>query len=456
MGDSPGPTTGVVWFRRDLRLANNPAWAHATAACDRVVPLFVLDDPLLRSGTALRRNLLFGHLEALDRELRDLGGHLIVREGKPRDVVPAVMAECGATALFHHSEFSSYALRRDATVAAAAPGETFVSHGGMVHPPGSVLTAKGTLSQVFSPFHREWERTPTSVWPEAGDAELVTMATVPVPSPKQAPVMAPGTDGAWERLVSWLERVDDYQDHRDLPAVDGTSGLSTDLRFGTIAARTLRDVIGDTTPGRAGFVRQLAWRDWYAHTLAERPNLATAAVRPEFDRIRWREDDDAFARWCDGRTGYPIVDAGMRQLVATGWMHNRLRMICASFLVKDLLIDWRRGEAFFRRHLIDADVAQNAGNWQWVAGTGPDAAPYSRIFNPTTQSKKFDGDGRFIRRWVPELASLDTKQIHEPWLVGPLDLATAGVVLGDTYPEPIVDHSMARERTLEAYSVARG
>ena len=196
------------------------------------------------------------------------------------------------------------------------------------------------------------------------------------------------------------------------------------------------------------------WRDWWAHTLALRPDLPDVALKPAYDNIAWRDDPDGFERWCTGRTGYPIVDAGMRQLTTTGWMHNRVRMICASFLVKDLLIDWRRGERFFRHHLVDADIAQNAGNWQWVAGTGPDAAPYFRIFNPTSQSQKFDPDGEYIRRWVPELADVPESMIHQPSAVDAGRLAEFGLVLGEAYPSPVVDHAEARARALDTYKRA--
>ena len=216
----------------------------------------------------------------------------------------------------------------------------------------------------------------------------------------------------------------------------------------------MTDVVGIETPGRHAFVRQIAWRDWWAHTLALHPDLPNVALKARYDDIAWRHDPDGFERWCTGRTGYPIVDAGMRQLIQTGWMHNRVRMICASFLVKDLLIDWRRGERFFRHHLVDADVAQNAGNWQWVAGTGPDAAPYFRVFNPTTQAIKFDPDGGYVRTWVPELAHLRAPGIHDPSAAASADLQAAGITLGETYPLPIVDHGQARLRTLETYKRA--
>ena len=265
-----------------------------------------------------------------------------------------------------------------------------------------------------------------------------------------------GEEAAKDRLEDFLGRIDDYLDTRDLPAIDGTSRLSADLRFGTLSPREIAVVVGETTAGRRGFVRQLAWRDWYAHLLYQNPTMPNAAIKPEYDKVAWRNDADEFQAWKNGATGYPIVDAGMRQLLHTGWMHNRVRMIVGSFLVKDLLIDWRKGERWFRHLLVDADMSQNVGNWQWVAGCGTDAAPYFRVFNPWTQSRKFDADGDYIRTWVPELAGLNKKMIHEPHLAPPLDLAAAGVVLGDSYPHPIVNHAFARDRVLAAYKTALG
>ncbi len=445
----------VCWFRRDLRLHDNPAWAAASAN-GRVLALYVLDDGLIERAGPFRRAQFLAHLRGLDESLGAIGGRLHVRRGEPADVVPRLAAARGA-AVYWNRDVSERATARDHAVAAAltsagglAP-ETF--WGTLHHRPGSVLTGKGTLSQVFTPFYKRWITTPVDPWPDAQACTVVDHPGEAVPA-GEPPPQPGGEAAADERLRTWLDRVDTYGETRDIPAIDGTSALSADLRFGVLSPRHVDEVVGAGSAGRDGFVRQLAWRDWYAHMTLARPDIADAAIRAKYDDIAWRDDPEGLAAWKLGHTGYPIVDAGMRQLKATGWMHNRVRMITGSFLVKDLLIDWRRGERHFRHLLIDGDIAQNAGNWQWVAGTGADAAPYFRIFNPTSQSKKFDPDGSYIRRWVPELAGLDTRMIHEPAAAPPLDLAAAGVVLGDTYPHPIVDHASARERCLTAYKAA--
>ena len=447
-------STAVMWFRNDLRLVDNAAWTAATRA-ERIVALVVLDDRLLEAAGEHRRSLWLASVESL---AGDLDGELTIRFGDPARIVPEAAAEVDASSVTINEAIGAWGRRRDdeVEVVLASHGVELRRHWGtLVATPGSVLTGKGTLSRVFTPFYTRWIRTPLPDRPEPGQAEPVGLAGDGLPAFAE-PVIAPGADAAEERLGNWLDRVDEYDETRDVPAVAGTSALSADLRMGTIGPRTVLDIVGTSTPGREAFVRQLAWRDWYAHLHLEHPDMARAAIRPEYDAIAWLDDDEGFGAWCAGQTGYPIVDAGMRQLAATGWMHNRVRMITASFLVKDLLVDWRRGERWFRRLLIDGEPSQNAGNWQWVAGTGPDAAPYFRIFNPVSQSRKFDAAGEYIRRWVPELAGLDNTVIHAPWEAAPLDLAAAGVVLGDTYPEPIIDHGVARDRTLAAYKTALG
>ena len=454
--------TNIVWFRRDLRLTDNPAWAGAVLAGGPISALFVLDPVLVATAGDHRRRLLFAHLAELDRTLRDRGGCLRVEHGDATDVVPRGAAERGGATVYVNGDTTPFSRTRDNAVSAAlreagAPNPV-VTWGTLVHPPGTVLTKSGSVSLVFTPFHKAWEQRGWDAWPSVEpDADVLLLADPGAGLPRLdgEPPEEPGERGAFARLAEFDDHANAYLDERDLPAVDGTTRLSAHLRFGTISPRRVAQEIGHRSAGRRGLVRQLAWRDWYAHLIAEHPHLRTRPLKPEVGEIDWVDDDDEFTAWTQGLTGYPIVDAGMRELAATGRMHNRVRMLCASFLVKDLLIDWRRGERWFRTLLVDGDVAQNVGNWQWAAGTGPDAAPYFRVFNPTLQSKKFDPAGEYIRRWVPELAGLDDEQIHEPSAAGPLGLAANGVVLGADYPEPIVDHHWARDRALAAYAAAR-
>jgi deoxyribodipyrimidine photo-lyase len=447
-------TRAVVWFRRDLRLHDNPAWASASQAADRITALYVLDPTLLDRAGDFRRTQLFANLHALDESLRRQGGRLLVRRGAAEKIVPEVAAACGAVLVSANADVTPYARRRDGAVKGTL-GPTFQRWwGGLVHPPGTVVTAKGHTSRVFTPFSAKWDRLPLPTWPESVPVSVDDDAGQGLPALGTEPFAAGGETAATDRLLDFSHRVDHYGETRDFPATDGTSVLSADLRFGTLAPRTVVTTIGTSTKGRAAFVRQLAWRDWYTHLLWELPSLVNTPMRTEFDRIAWENDPADITAWQEGRTGYPYIDAGMRQLATTGWMHNRVRMATASFLVKDLLVDWRIGERWFRRLLVDADIAQNAGNWQWVAGTGPDAAPYFRVFNPVLQSEKFDPDGTYIREFVPELARIATRWIHKPWAAPQEALAAGGVTLGATYPHPIVDHGFARGRSITAYAEA--
>lgn len=443
-------SSAVVWFRRDLRLTENPAWSAATADHEAVTPLFVIDPHLWDRVSDRRRALLAGHLRELDRDLQERGGRLRIESGVPEEVVPVV---AGGSPVYANADVTPYAQRRDAAV----EGECDISwhHGTVVHSPGSVLTQAGDTYRVFTPFYDSWNGRDIEPVAEPGDAGIDGDRGEGVP-PTGPPPLEPGERAALARLDEFLDRVDGYDDERDRPDLDTTSRLSIDLKWGTLGPRTTLEAVGRSTEGRRAFRRQIAWRDFYAHLMAAWPHTADRALKPDYDAIPWNDDPDGLAAWKEGTTGFPIVDAGMRQLLAEGWMHNRVRMITASFLVKDLLIDWRTGERHFRRLLLDGDVPQNVGNWQWVAGTGADAAPYFRIFNPVGQSRKFDPDGEYIRRWVPELSGLPPPAVHAPWEAGPMELHEAGVTLDETYPSPIVDHGEARERALAAYKGAVG
>ena len=446
-------TTAIVWFRRDLRLDDNPAWAAATSDHDRVVPLFVLDRRLLERAGPFRRDAMLGAVAGLDQALRDRGARLHVVNGGPREVLPTVVGAVEAVTVYLNRDVTPYATRRDREVEAALDVPVHESWGNGIHAPGSIRTADGSVPRVFSAFYRRWQQLEFSPEAVPGDAEIITLdGRVEIPE-RGVHTSAADVD---DRLHTFIEnRLAEYPTDRDLPAILGTSRLSIDLKTGTLSAALGRRAAIAAGPIGAPFVRQLAWRDWFAHLLYETPGLVDAPQRPEYGAIDWRNDPDEIAAWKAGMTGFPIVDAGMRELAASGYMHNRVRMITASFLVKDLLADWRIGERYFRHVLADGDVPQNVGNWQWVAGTGPDAAPYFRVFNPTLQSAKFDPKAAYIRHWVPELAALDDRAIHDPSKLGPLELAAAGITLGAGYPLPIVDHAAARIRALDAYKHAR-
>ena len=460
--------SAIWWIRRDLRLQDNQALSAALGAAEQVIPLFVLDPRLLASdyAGAKRVAFLFAGLRALDAALERLGSRLIVRRGDPAEVLPAFIAESGATAVYAEEDYSPYARRRDAAVQELLP--LHLTGGLSVYPPDLVLKGDGRPYTVFTPFSKVWKSLP-----RPNTADLLPpprkldspqhLPSLPIPAdPEQdAAVSFPaGTDAALRRLEWFMagpnSPISQYAEQRNRPDIDGTSVLSPYIRMGMISLRQAVVAAGAAlarAPGKGPetFLNELIWREFYLSILYHFPHVRRGSFRPQYDAIVWRNNPDEFAAWQEGRTGYPIVDAAMRQLVHSGWMHNRARMIVASFLVKDLLIDWRWGEKFFMQHLLDGDPAANNGGWQWAAGTGTDAAPYFRIFNPILQSKKFDPDGRYIRRWLPELAQVPVKFIHEPWAMSPDVQAQAGCIIGQDYPQPLVDHAAARQRTLLAY-----
>ena len=442
----------VLWFRRDLRLDDHPALVSA-ARQGPVVALFVLDEALLLTAGRPRIAYLFRTLRALERQLGTHGATLTLRRGRPEQVVPSVVADARAAAVHISADFTPYGAARDQRVAAALGEVPLVATGSpYAIAPDRIRRANGDAYQVFTAFYRAWLANGWSA-PVHSDPSAVEWRTIHgEPIPDDPPITATLPDaGESAARRAWAQfRGDDlttYADRRDHPALDGTSRMSPFLKFGAIHPRTL---LADLGPDDDAFRRQLAWREFHATVLHNMPSMTHACFQPLMDRMDYDSGphaDTRFALWATGRTGYPIVDAAMRQLLAEGWMHNRTRMITASFLVKDLHIDWTRGARHFMDHLIDGDLANNQLGWQWTAGTGTDAAPYFRIFNPTSQGQRFDPDGNYIRRWVPELAALPGDEIHEPWR------RPEGPPHG--YPEPIVAHHHERADALARYHLLR-
>jgi deoxyribodipyrimidine photo-lyase len=471
-------STTIWWLRRDLRLADNRALAGALEGGEQVVPVFVLDPALLKSPYAGDKRIafLYNGLRALDADLRERGSYLVVRRGEPCEVLTALTRELGALAIYAEAGVSPYASRRDARVAEALPLR--LVDGITVHPPEDVHKDDGDPYVVYSYYNRTWKSLPLpqdGELTEAPDALNTprNLQTIAIPESPALPGAVPFVAGEREgrrRLQAFAGgAIDEYDDRRDRVDLDGTSRLSPYLRFGMVSARRAavaaleaRERAGsaDARVGAQTWLDELIWREFYSSILHHFPEVRQHAFREAYRDLPWRNDADAFAAWQAGRTGYPVVDAAMRQLEATGWMHNRARMIVASFLTKDLLIDWRWGERHFMQHLIDGDPAANNGGWQWSAGTGTDAAPYFRIFNPVLQGKKHDPEAAYIRRWVPELADVDDRYIHRPWTMPDAAQVRSGCRIGcrggADYPAPIVDHGEARERALAAYKRARG
>lgn len=480
--------SGLVWFRRDLRARDNAALSTALQACTQVHCVFVFDKEILDGLPRVDRRVEFirESLVELDANLRALasqnGAGLIVLHAVASDAVPRLAQELAVNAVFAAHDYEPQAVARDALVDARlkALQMAFVTcKDHVIFERREVLTQMGKPYGVFTPYARAWRS-------RLGDHPVATHAVTPFAQalasrparyvcavPELAEIgfetsnlqqlkISTGESGAQTWVADFCKRMDAYAETRNFPSVKGPSYLSVHLRFGTVSIRQLVALALEQqqngSEGASTWLGELIWRDFYFQILANYPHVTKGAYKPEYDQISWEEGNVAaarFAAWCEGRTGYPLVDAAMLQLNQTGYMHNRLRMVAGSFLVKHLGIDWRWGERYFAETLNDFDLSANNGGWQWVSSSGCDAQPYFRIFNPINQSEKFDAEGKFIKRYLPQLAALGPKAIHAPWLAKPLEMATAGLVLGRDYPEPIVDHARARARTLLRYGVVR-
>ena len=482
-------SSGLVWLRRDLRVADHAALYHALKHCQRVHVAFVFDTAILDKLPRTDRRVEFirESLVEVDEQLRQLAGHpqagLIVRHGVAQDKIPKLAHHLQVQAVFANHDDEPDALARDIQVRGHLADHGIVLHtykDHVIFERHEVLTQVGKPFAVFTPYKNAWLKKITPFDLKAYPVEKYAQHLSPRPDNLAQPVPAlqdidfettnlkalkipTGESGGQALLADFLTRIDHYEDTRNFPAVKGPSYLSVHLRFGTVSIRQLaREAHARMAAGSLGaavWLSELIWRDFYVQVLHNFAHVGRGeSFKPDYDLIKWEHGTHAhklFDAWCQARTGYPLVDAAMRQLNQTGYMHNRLRMVVASFLVKDLGIDWRWGERYFAEHLNDFDLSANNGGWQWASSSGCDAQPYFRIFNPISQSEKFDPEGKFIRRYVPELTQLPTAALHAPWLAKPLELQTAEVVIGKTYPAPIVDHAEAREKTLARYAVVK-
>jgi deoxyribodipyrimidine photo-lyase len=446
-------STSVWWVRRDIRRSDNKALQSAAAA-GKVVPLFVWDDVLFNNAGAARREFMCRALNALDDSIDRA---LIYRDGPVAEAVVEFCRLVGADTVHITEDFAPHGRKRDGEVEKAleADGRRLVrADTPYVIAPGTVRKDDGTPVKVFTPFYKRWMTHQWSSAPE-NKVEFADFRDLCVGSRMDANAavlsLHPSEESAWERFDEWSPRaMGDYKEARNNPGIDGTSMMSPYLKFGIIHPRQLLQRL-DGTAGSDVFRSEIAWREFYADVLFHQPETTWKNLQPKMDALPVDSGpiaEERFTQFCEARTGYPIVDAGIRQLLATGWMHNRVRMIVASFLVKDLHLPWQWGAKFFMEHLIDGDVASNAHGWQWTAGTGTDASPFFRVFNPMGQSEKFDPDGQYLRRWIPEIAHLDNASIHAPW--------TLGLLAPEDYPAPMVDHAVEREEALSRYKAVSG
>ncbi len=452
--------TAVVWLRRDLRLDDNVAVAKATAASGQVIICYVLDPDIIdgsHAGGRRRLQFLLQSLQELDHELRQQGSRLAVLQGDPGRELQRFASENQVTRVYVNRDYTPFAKRRDARVREILSGdaiETISSKDQVIFEGPEIATADGNPYRVYSPYARKWHQSLSDrdieevTWNPGnlmcaskiagGNASLSDR----LDELNEMLVVNPGRQSGTGQLSKFAGQINHYGQTRDFPAADATSRLSVHLKFGTVSIRECaRLALAAGSQGAEKWLSELIWRDFYQMIVDQYPHVSTSNFKPDTNHIKWAGGDEGFDAWCAGRTGFPLVDAAMRHLARTGWMHNRLRMIVASFLVKDLLVDWRRGEDWFRRQLLDYDFASNNGGWQWAASTGVDAQPYFRVFNPVLQSRKFDPDGEFIRGNVAELAGLDGSAIH--WPHGKADVAD--------YPDPVVDHAVQRELAIEMF-----
>lgn len=461
--------TAIWWLRRDLRLADNAALQAAVQA-EQLLPVFILDPALLSGPTysPRRHAFLLDGLRRLDVDLHARGSRLIVRQGQPRHELTRLLAESQASVIHAEEDYTPYARRRDSDIARALPLR--IHPGLTVRQPEQVHKSDGAPYTVFTPFSRTWLALPlpweSELYPAPARINTPTdVASLPVPVASLQTPFPAGEAEAHSRLRRFAHNlIYQYKAQRDRLDLAGTSSLSPYLRFGMLSARqatvatlAARAAAPDSeaAAGAQSWLNELIWREFYHHILYHFPHVRGGNFRADYDRVVWRNDPDDWEAWRAGQTGYPVIDAALRQLTTTGWMHNRARMLVAAFLTKDLLIDWRWGERWFMQQLVDGDLAANNGGWQWSAGTGTDAAPYFRIFNPVTQAQKFDPEGRFIRRWLPELDPVPRAYLHAPWTMPAEVQAQVGCRIGRDYPPPVVDHQWARERALTAYKTAK-
>lgn len=465
----------ILLFHRDLRLRDHAALKNASDTGHSIIPLYIHDNTIPEENREGGASLwwLNHSLSELDRALRQRGSRLILRKGSRLTELERIVAETHAESVFISRRYAPWEERQDQEIAQrlSVPYRRF--RGYLLFEPEDVKTKSGTPFRVFTPFFKAClalgspfpadntvpEIAAPSTWPVSEELrDWCLLPSKPDWSGGISSSWNPGEAGALERLDAFRSVVDRYDEDRDRPDREGTSRLSPHLHFGEISPRAcwLEFSSESGLGGRNAFLRELIWREFSYHLLAQFPDMAQIPLQKKFLKFPWRVDHQNLTAWQRGRTGYPIIDAGMRQLWKTGWMHNRVRMIVASFLIKHLLIGWQNGQNWFWDTLVDADPANNAASWQWVAGCGADAAPFFRIFNPMTQGAKFDPNGNYVREWVPEISQLPAKFIHEPWLAPPQILARTNIRLGDSYPWPIVDHKLARQRALDTLNRIKG